>query len=319
MRPAVPSGFQHVRKREVAARRRRSWQARTPALRCLAADWMAHDGSLAKGKGKLVFRLALILAFSPREKETRWGATLASPKLWRVKRCFWALPDKVRSQLMPAQRRLCRLPDGERHAKITRVMWSLASCTDAWQRPSARQPRGDGGGIDAAGAVQGYPLGARRGEHPFPIVAAKKIHRLIRPGEMTAFDQRGAAEVPVNRSGGCAQVLGDTIFCPVKTSASMRLGVTSAARGSRSRWSAATPGACKSRRPLVEMMTGSTTSGRARAAGRRRPLRARWRPRKASLFWRRTGGSRRPPRPIAPAPCGASTVPGRRRIGGFAP
>src|SRR5208282_2069975 len=66
------------------------------------------------------------------------------------------------------------------------------------QHVSARQPGRDGGGVDAAGAVQAPVLDARGREHPFSLGGPKEIHRFVGSRQVPALDQRGATEALTN-------------------------------------------------------------------------------------------------------------------------
>ena len=130
------------------------------------------------------------------------------------------------------------------------------------QRFSPRQPGGDGGGIGASRSVQSHAFDPRRGQHPLAFRGTEEVHCFLPVRQVAALDRAPRSRTiekwtrAARRSSS-----GVRILFPVKTSASNRLGVTSAARGNRSRRRIPSASRDRSRRPLVAIITGSTTRG----------------------------------------------------------
>ena len=62
------------------------------------------------------------------------------------------------------------------------------------KRLSPRQPGGDRGGIHASGAVQDNIPDPRRGQHPFALSVAQKVHRAVPGRKVAALDKGRATE-----------------------------------------------------------------------------------------------------------------------------
>ena len=124
-----------------------------------------------------------------------------------------------------------------------------------------RQRRANRGGISAAGAVRANASHKRRGQKQFRLAVKKNVHRLAGIFQMTAFHQHRAAEARLDfPRRGAHFFQRRNRFVPVRISASSRFGVTSVASGSSFSFRIFTAAGSSNLAPLVETITGSTTS-----------------------------------------------------------